>query len=69
MEFKPGQRVKVVQQGTLKIGSVTLTDNIFEGVTVLGKNPDGTYRVSLRGIIDAPGLDDVTVPAEWIHPL
>ena len=69
MEFKPGQRVKLVQRGTLKIGNITFTDNVFEGVTVLGKNADGTYRVSLKALINAPGTDDVTVPAEWIQPL
>ena len=51
MDFKPGQRVKVVQRGTLKIGGLTLTDNTFEGVTVVRKNPDGTYQV--RGIIQS----------------
>ena len=67
MDFKPGQRVKVVQRGTLKIGGLTLTDNTFEGVTVVRKNPDGTYQV--RGIIQTPETDEVSIPAEWIHPL
>ena len=67
MDFKPGQRVKVVQRGTLKIGGITLTDNTFEGVTIVRKNEDGSYQV--RGIIKTPDTDEVRIPAEWIHPL
>ena len=66
-EFKPGQRVRVVQRGTLRIGRVTLTDNIFEGVTIVRRNEDGTYQV--RGIIKTPETDEVTIPADWIQPL
>lgn len=69
VDFKPGQRVKVVQRGTTKIGGMTLTNNILEGATIIAKNPDGSYRVSLKGLIDAPGSDDVTMPADWLHPL
>jgi hypothetical protein len=67
MDFKPGQRVKVVQKGTLKIGGITLTDNTFVGVTIVRKNDDGSYQV--RGIIETPQTDEVRIPAEWIHPL
>ena len=67
MEYAPGQRVKVVQRGTMRVGGLTLTDNVFEGVTVVRKNPDGTYQV--KGIISTPDGDEVTVPADWIHAL
>lgn len=67
MEFKPGERVKVVQHGTLKIGGLTLTDNVFEGVTVVRRNLDGSYQV--RGIISTPSGDEVTIPADWVQPL
>lgn len=65
MEFQVGQRVKIVQRGTLKIGNIELTNNAFEGpnITIAGKNPDGTYMVN--GII---GGQAVPMPAEWIHP-
>ncbi|MDO8616522.1 MAG: hypothetical protein Q7T33_12440 [Dehalococcoidia bacterium] len=66
-EFGPGQRVRVVQRGTLQIGNVTLKDNVFEGVEIAGRNADGSYRV--RGIIKTPDTDVVTIPAEWIEPL
>ncbi len=67
MEFEPGQRVKVVQRGTLKIDGITLRDNIFEGVIIVRKNPNGTYQV--RGIIRTPETDVIDIPAEWIEPL
>lgn len=67
MEFQPGQRVRVVQKGTLKIGGITLTDNVFGGVTIVRKNPDGSYQV--RGIVKTPETDEVKIPAEWIQPL
>jgi len=66
-EFHTGQRVRVVQRGTLQIGTVTLKDNVFEGVEIVGRNADGSYRV--RGIIRTPDTDVVTVPAEWVEPL
>ena len=66
-DFRPGQRVKVTQRGTWKFGGLTLTDNTFEGVTIVRRNPDGSYQV--RGIIKTPESDEVTVPAEWIEPL
>ena len=67
MDFAPGQRVRVVQHGTLYIGGVVLTNNVFEGVTIVRKNPDGTYAV--QGMISTPETDVVAVPAEWIEPL
>ena len=67
MEFQPGQRVRVVQKGTLKVGGITLTDNVFEGVTIVKRNPDGTFQV--RGIIKTPETDEATIPADWIQPL
>ena len=67
VEFRPGQRVKVIQQGTLYIGGVTLTNNTFVGVTIARKNPDGSYQV--KGIIATPESDEVTIPASWIHPM
>ncbi len=67
VEFRPGQRVKVVQRGTLQIGSITLTNNIFEGVSIVRRNPDGTYQV--KGIVSTPEGDEVTIPADWIVPL
>ncbi len=67
MDFQPGQRVRVRQRGTLKIGGLTLTDNVFDGVTIARRNPDGTYQV--KGIISTPQGDEVTIPAEWIEPL
>jgi hypothetical protein len=69
MDFRPGQRVKVVQRGTAKVGGVTLTDNVLEGATIVRKNPDGTYQVSLKGLIEVPGAEEVTMPADWIQPL
>jgi hypothetical protein len=67
VDFQPGERVRVVQRGTLKIGGLTLTDNVFEGVTIARRNADGSYQV--RGIIATPNSDEVTIPAEWIQPL
>ena len=67
MDFKPGQRVKVVQRGTLQIGTITLTNNVFEGVSIVRRNADGTYQV--RGIISTPEGDEVTIPGDWIVPL
>lgn len=67
MEYKPGQRVRVVQQGTMYIGGLTMTDCTFEGVTIVRRNPDGTYQV--RGILGTPTSDEVTIPAAWIYPL
>ncbi len=64
MEFKPGQRVTVRQQGTIYIGGMTLTNNTFGGCTIVRRNPDGTYQV--RGIVKTPESDEMTIPAAWI---
>lgn len=66
-EFKPGERVKVVQKGTLYIGGLTLSNNIFSGVTIVRRNNDGSYQV--KGILSTPESDEVTIPAGWIHSL
>ncbi len=67
MDFKPGERVQVRQRGTLYIGGLTLTNNIFSNVEVVRRNKDGTYQI--RGIIRTPESDEVTIPAAWIEPL
>ncbi len=67
MDFKPGQRVRVRQRGTIRIGGLTLTDNVFEGVTIVMKNQDGSYQV--RGIVKTPESDEVRIPADWIEAL
>jgi len=67
MDFKPGQKVRVRQRGTIRIGGITLTDNVFGGVTIVRRNADGSYQV--RGIIKTPETDEVRIPAEWIEPL
>ena len=67
LEFRPGQRVKVVQRGKWKFGSLTLENNTFVGVTISRKNPDGSYQI--KGIVKTPDTDEVTVPPEWIEPL
>lgn len=66
MEFKPGDRVRVEQRGTIYVGGLTLTNNTFDPVTIVRRNPDGSYQV--RGIIATPESDEITVPAAWIHP-
>ena len=66
-EFQPGQRVRVVQRGSLDVGNVTLKDNVFEGVVIARRNADGSYLV--RGIISTPESDVIAIPAEWIEPL
>jgi len=67
INFAPGQRVRVVQRGRWSFGTLVLEDNVFEGVTIVRRNPDGSYQV--RGIIKTPESDEVNVPAEWIEPL
>ena len=67
VEFQPGERVKVVQRGTLTVGGLTLTNNTFVGVTIVRRNPDGSYQV--RGIIRTPGGDEITVPSDWVQPM
>lgn len=67
MDFKPGQRVRVRQKGTITIGGLTLTDNVFEGVTIVRKNDDGSYQV--KGIVRTPEGDEVKIPADWIEEL
>ena len=67
MDFKLGQRVKVVQRGTIKVGGITLKDNVFEGVVIARKNADGTYGI--KGMIKTPETDVIDVPAAWIEPL
>ena len=67
LEFRPGQRVTVKQRGTWKFGSLTLSNNIFEGARIARRNADGSYQV--KGIIKTPEGDEVTVPADWIEPL
>ncbi len=66
-QLQNGQRVRVVQRGSLEIGGITLKDNVFEGVVIVGKDDDGNYLV--RGIIKTPETDVVSIPAEWIEPL
>ena len=66
-EIKPGQRVRVVQKGTLKIGNLILEDNIFEGVVVVGKDEEGNYLV--KGIVKTPQTDTVSIPPSWVEPL
>ena len=66
-EFGVGQRVRVVQKGTWKFGGLTMVDNVFENVTVVRRNPDGTYQV--RGIVKTPESDEIKVPGDWIEPL
>ena len=66
-EYRSGQRVKVVQRGTLRVGPLTLKDNVFEGVVIVGRNPDGTYLV--KGIVQTPDSDVVSIPEDWIQPL
>jgi hypothetical protein len=66
-EFKSGQRVRVTQKGTWKFDGLTLKNNVFEGVTVVRRNPDGTYQV--RGIIKTPDSDEIRVPGDWIEAL
>jgi hypothetical protein len=66
-DFRPGQRVKVVQRGSLKIGRLVLEDNTFIGVTIARRNADGSYQVT--GMVKTPETDEVTVPAEWIEPI
>ena len=65
--FRPGQRVRVVQHGTWKVGNVVLEDNVFEGAIIARRNEDGSYQV--KGIIKTPETDEWTVPADWIEPL
>jgi hypothetical protein len=69
MEFKPGDRVRVRQKGTIYIGGLTLSNNTFEGegVRIVRRNRDGSYQV--RGIIRTPESDEVTIPADWIESL
>jgi len=67
MEFREGQRVRVVQRGSIQVGGTTLTDNVFDGVVIVRKNADGTYGV--RGIIKTAETDVIDIPAEWIEPL
>lgn len=66
-EFKPGQRVKVVQKGSLQVGRLVLKDNVFEGATIVRRNDDGSYQV--KGIVKTPESDEVRIPAEWIESL
>ena len=66
-ELRTGQRVRVVQRGTLEIGGVTLRDNIFEGVVIVGRDDSGNYLV--KGIIKTPETDVVSIPPEWIAPV
>jgi hypothetical protein len=68
MEFKLGERVKVVQKGTVKVGGVTLTNNVLDGAIIRKRNEDGSYQVDLTILINAPGMEDVRIPAEWIQP-
>ncbi len=65
-QFKPGDRVTLRQGGTLQVGGITLTDNEIQGVTVVAANSDGSYQVDLRRAINAPGMESVRVPADWI---
>jgi hypothetical protein len=65
MDFRPGQRVTVRQRGTLYIGGLTLSNNVFSGVEIVRKNGDGSYQV--RGIVKTPEGDEVRVPEEWIE--
>jgi hypothetical protein len=66
-EFRPGDRVKVVQRGSLKVDWLTLENNTFIGVTIASRNADGSYQV--KGMVKTPDSDEVRVPAEWIEPL
>ena len=65
-EFKVGDVVTLRQAGTIQVGGITLSDNIIEGVTIVADNKDGTYQIDLRRMINAPGLESVRVPAEWL---
>jgi ribosomal protein L21E len=65
-QFKAGDIVTVKQNGALVIGGMTLTDNVFGGVPIVARNPDGSYQVDLRRVISAPGMESVRVPAEWV---
>lgn len=65
-EFNVGDVVTVRQRGTMTIGGVTLSDNTYGGVTIVGRNADGSYQIDLRRAINAPGMESVRVPAEWI---
>jgi len=67
LDFKPGQRVKVVQRGAIIVGRLTLEDNTFIGATIVRRNEDGSYQV--KGIVKTPESDEVRVPAEWIETL
>jgi hypothetical protein len=68
VEFNVGDCVRLVQRGTIKVGTVVLTDNTFERVQVVRKNADGTYGVRLSDQIQFPGMEVVTVPARMASP-
>jgi hypothetical protein len=67
--YKPGERIKLVVSGTLKVGNVEITDSTLAGVTIVRQNPDGSYQVDLRPIMNSPELASVRVPAAWLQPL
>jgi hypothetical protein len=67
MEFKPGDKVKVVQKGTIYVGGLTLSNNTFNGVEISRRNRDGSYQV--KGIIRTPESDEITIPEAWIQPV
>ena len=66
MSLSPGQVVTIEVTGTLRVGGMTFTDCSFQGVKILRKNADGSYQVDLSFVANAPGMNDVTVEADWI---
>ncbi len=66
VRFKVGDIVTLRQGGTMQVGGVTMTDNVFSGVRVVEVNDDGSYQVDLTRAISAPGTESVKVPADWL---
>ena len=66
-EFRAGQRVRIKQKGEWKFDGLVLANNVFEGVTIVRRNNDGSYQV--KGILKTPESDEVKVPGEWIEAL
>ncbi len=63
--YSPGDRVTVAT-GRLELGGLSLTGCLFSGVTIASRNRDGTYQV--RGMVNIGGMDEVTIPPDWIQP-
>ncbi len=63
--YSPGDLVTVAT-GHLEVGGLTLSGCLYRGVTIVNTNQDGTYQV--QGIANINGVDEVTIPADWIQP-